>query len=217
MNLFFRDVLLSVRSGGGFGLGVAFYLILVVLVPLAVGPEMSTLGEISHGILWIGALLSCLLTLDRVFALDYEDGSLELLMTSPAPVELVVLNKIVVHWLTSLLPLVIISPVLGVLLGLPIKGFLWVPLSLLIGTPALSAIGVFGAALTLGIKRGGILLSMIVLPFFIPVLIFGSDLSMRGINGMEVKQVLAILAAISLASMSFLIFAAAKVLRINIR
>ena len=217
MSLFLRDLLLSIRSGGGFGLGVAFYLILVVLVPLAVGPEMDTLSEISHGILWIGALLSCLLTLDRVFALDYEDGSLELLITSPAPVEWIVFNKIVVNWITSLLPLVMISPLLGILLGLPVNGFLWVPLSLLIGTPALSAIGVFGAALTIGIKRGGILLSMIVLPFTMPVLVFGSEISYRGIVGMELGSVLAILLAISLGSVSFLVFAAAKVLKINIR
>ena len=216
MSLFLRDFLLSIRSGGGFGLGVAFYLILVVLVPLAVGPEMSTLSEISHGILWIGSLLSCLLTLDRVFALDHEDGSLELLVTSPVPLEYIVFNKIMIHWMTSLLPLVVVSPLLGVLLGLPFSGFFWVPFSLLIGTPALSAIGVFGAALTLGIKRGGILLSMIVLPFFIPVLLFGSELSYRGITGMDTGQIMAMLTAISFASVSLLIFAAAKVLKINI-
>lgn len=217
MNLAMRDIKLAFRSGGGFGLGVAFFMIVVVLVPLAVGPEMKTLSEISHGILWIGALLSCLLTLDRVFAIDLEDGSLDLLATSPLPTEYIIFNKVFVHWVTSLLPLVLASPILGILLGLPIKGFIWVPLSLLVGTPALSAIGVFGAALTLGIKRGAILLSLIILPFYIPTLIFGSELSQRGISGMDIQTVFLILSAISLFSTSLLMFASAYVLRLNLK
>ena len=128
--LLIRDMRLAFRAGGGFGLGLAFFLILAVLVPLGVGPERGTLALIAPGILWVGALLACLLSLDRIFALDYEDGSLDLLATAPVPLEGVVSIKALAHWLTTGVPLVLVSPVLGLLLNLPVPAYGWLLLSL---------------------------------------------------------------------------------------
>ncbi|NBR89206.1 MAG: heme exporter protein CcmB, partial [Rhodobacteraceae bacterium] len=155
-----RDLALAVRAGGGFGLGLAFFLIVVTLVPFGVGPEAGLLSKIAPGILWVGALLACLLSLDRIFALDWEDGSLDLLATAPLPLEGLVSVKALAHWLVTGLPLIIAAPLLGVLLNLPAAGYGPLTLSLALGTPALSVIGTFGAALTVGIKRGGLLLSL---------------------------------------------------------
>ena len=157
--LLLRDLRLAFRSGGGFGLGLAFFLILAVLVPLGVGAEGGTLGRIAPGILWVGALLACLLSLDRIFALDHEDGSLDLLATSPIPLEGVVAVKALAHWLVTGLPLTLLAPGLGVLLNLAPAAYGWLVLSLLLGTPALSMVGTFAAALTVGIRRGGLLLA----------------------------------------------------------
>ena len=140
-----RDLRLAVRAGGGFGLGLAFFLIVSVLVPLAVGPERSQLAAIAPGILWVAALLACLLSLDRMFALDWEDGSLDLLATAPVPLESVALAKGAAHWLTTGLPLTLLAPLLGLFLNLPSAGYTMLVLTLAIGTPALSMIGAFGA------------------------------------------------------------------------
>ncbi len=183
--LLLRDLRLAVRAGGGFGLGLAFFLIVVVLVPLGVGPQAATLSVIAPGILWVAALLACLLSLDRIFALDFEDGSLELLATAPIPLEGVVTVKALAHWLTTGLPLVLVSPVLALLMSLPWAGYGWLVLSLLLGTPALSVIGTFGAALTVGLKRGGLLLSLLVLPLYVPTLIFGAEAVRRGAAGLD--------------------------------
>ena len=172
-----RDLRLAIRAGGGFGLGLAFFLIVVVLVPFGVGPQGTLLSRIAPGILWIGALLACLLSLDRIFALDWEDGSLDLLATAPLPMEGLVSVKALAHWLTTGLPLVLAAPGLGVLLNLPGPGYGWLVLSLALGTPALSVIGTFGAALTVGLKRGGLLLSLLVLPLYVPTLIFGAEVA----------------------------------------
>jgi heme exporter protein B len=212
-----RDLRLALRAGGGFGLGLAFFLILAVLVPLGVGPEPATLAVIAPGILWVGALLACLLSLDRIFALDYEDGSLDLLATAPVPLEAVVSIKALAHWLTTGLPLVLISPVMGLLLFLPGEAYLWLILSLLLGTPALSVIGTFGAALTVGLKRGGLLLSLLVLPLYIPTLVFGAEVVARGAQGLSTATPLALLAGITLGAVALLPFASALVLRINLR
>ena len=142
-----RDLRLALRAGGGFGLGLGFFLILAVLVPLGVGPDPSVLAPIAPGILWLGALLACLLSLDRLFALDHEDGSLDLLATAPIPLEGVVAVKALAHWLTTCLPLALIAPVLGILLNLPGPAYGWLVASLLLGTPALSMIGAFGLSL----------------------------------------------------------------------
>lgn len=215
--LLWRDLILSVRAGGGFGLGLSFFLIVVVLVPFGVGPEVALLSRIAPGILWLGALLACLLSLDRILALDWEDGSLDLLATAPLPMEALVSVKSLAHWLTTGLPLVLAAPVLGVLLDLPQSGYVWVIVSLAIGTPALSVIGTFGAALTVGIKRGGLLLSLLVLPLYVPTLIFGAEVARRGAEGLDTGTPLLMLSGITFGVISLLPFASAAVLRINLR
>ncbi|MGY6549832.1 MAG: heme exporter protein CcmB [Roseinatronobacter sp.] len=215
--LLIRDLRLALRAGGGFGLGLAFFLILAVLVPLGVGPEPATLALIAPGILWVGALLACLLSLDRIFALDFEDGSLDLLATAPVPLEAVVSIKALAHWITTGLPLVLIAPVLGLLLFLPGPAYGWLILSLILGTPALSVIGAFGAALTVGLKRGGLLLSLLVLPMYIPTLVFGAEVVSRGAQGLSPATPLALLAGITAGAVALLPFASALVLRINLR
>nr|WP_216665401.1 heme exporter protein CcmB [Pseudoruegeria sp. HB172150] len=215
--MFLRDLKLAVRAGGGFGLGLAFFLIVTVLVPFGVGPESATLRVIAPGILWVGALLACLLSLDRIFQLDYEDGSLDLLATAPIPLEGVVAVKAAAHWMTTGLPLTLAAPVLGVLLNLDTPGYGWLVLSLAVGTPALSMIGAFGAALTVGLKRGGLLLSLLVLPLYVPTLIFGAEVVRRGAGGMAVETPLVFLGAITLGALALLPFAAAAALRVNLR
>ena len=212
-----RDLILAVRAGGGFGLGMAFFLIVVILVPLGIGPDMEILSKVSVGILWVGALLACVLSLDRIFSLDYDDGTLELLLTSPIPLEAVVTVKAFSHWITTGLPLVVISPILGLLMGLQVSDLKWVFISLLLGTPALSVIGAFGAALTVGIRRGGLLLSLLVLPLYVPTLIFGANVASKGLADISNNSALLILTAVTLAAFSILPFASALVLRINLR
>lgn len=215
--LILRDLRLAVRAGGGFGLGLAFYLIVAVLVPLGVGPDMQVLSLIAPGVLWVGALLSALLSLDRMFALDWEDGTLDLLATSPLPLEMVALAKMLAHWLMSGLPLVVAAPVLGLLLNLAPAAYPWLLASLALGTPALSAIGGFGAALTVGLKRGGLLMSLLVLPMYVPTLVFGALAVVRGAAGMDAVTPLLLVAGISLAALAVLPFASALALRLNLR
>nr|WP_309501445.1 heme exporter protein CcmB [uncultured Roseovarius sp.] len=215
--LLMRDLRLGVRAGGGFGLGLAFFLIVVTLVPFGVGPRPELHASIAPGILWLGALLACLLSLDRILALDWEDGSLDLLATAPLPMEGLVSIKALAHWLTTGLPLVLAAPVLGVLLNLPASGYMPLTLSLLLGTPALSVIGTFGAALTVGIKRGGLLLSLLVLPLYVPVLIFGAEAARRGAEGLGYATPLIMLAGITCGTIALLPFASAAVLRVNLR
>ena len=212
-----RDLRLATRSGGGFGLGLGFFLIVTLLVPFGVGPDTSILARIAPGILWVGALLACLLTLDRIFAVDHEDGSLDLLATAPIPLEGVVIAKATAHWITTGLPLTIAAPVFGLFLNLPGPAYSWLVLTLLLGTPALSVIGAFGAALTVGLKRGGLLLSLLVLPLYVPTLIFGSDAVRRAADGLEPGTPVLLLAGITLGTIAFLPFAAAAALRVNLR
>nr|WP_256500441.1 heme exporter protein CcmB [Limimaricola litoreus] len=212
-----RDLRLAVRAGGGFGLGLAFFLIVVVLVPFGVGPEAAILARIAPGILWVAALLAALLSLDRIFALDHEDGSLPLLATAPLPLEMLALAKAAAHWLTTGLPLVVAAPVLGVLLHLPGQAMPWLLVSLALGTPALSLIGTFGAALTVGLRRGGLLLSLIVLPLYVPVLIFGAEAARRGAEGVPAQTPLLLLAGIGLGCAALLPFATAAALRVTLR
>ncbi len=215
--LVLRDLRLAIRAGGGFGLGLAFFLIVTVLMPFGIGPETGIITAVAPGILWVGALLACLLSLDRIFALDWEDGSLELLATSPLPLEALAGVKALAHWLTTGLPLVAAAPVLAVLLNLPVQGFGWLIASLAVGTPALSAIGTFGAALTVGVKRGGLLLSLLVLPLYVPTLLFGAEVARRGAQGLDALTPLALLAGISLLALAAMPFAAAAALRVNLR
>ncbi|MEQ8294328.1 MAG: heme exporter protein CcmB [Roseovarius sp.] len=215
--LLLRDLRLAMRAGGGFGLGLAFFLIVVTLVPFGVGPQSGLLATIAPGILWLGALLACLLSLDRIFALDWEDGSLDLLATAPLPMEAVVSVKALAHWLTTGLPLVLATPVFGLLLSLPGAGYGPLLVSLLLGTPALSVIGTFGAALTVGLKRGGLLLSLLVLPLYVPTLIFGAEMARRGVDGLDYTTPLLMLAGITCGTIALLPFASAAVLKVNLR
>lgn len=215
--LLLRDLRLAVRAGGGFGLGLAFFLIVVTLVPFGVGPEGAVLSRIASGILWLGALLACLLSLDRIFALDFEDGSLDLLATAPIPLEGVVTMKALAHWITTGLPLVLAAPVFGLLLNLPGPAYVWLVSALALGTPALSVLGTFGAALTVGLKRGGLLLSLLVLPLYVPTLIFGAELVRRGAEGGGTQVPLLMLAGITAATVALVPFASAAAIRVNLR
>ena len=212
-----RDLMLAIRAGGGFGLGLAFFLIVVVLVPFGVGPEADLLTRIAPGMLWVAALLAALLSLDRIFALDFEDGSLPLLMTSPLPLEGVTLVKGVAHWMTTGLPLTLAAPALGFLLNLSPSAYGWLFASLALGTPALTMIGAFGAAVTVGLKRGGLLVSLLVLPLYVPTLIFGAEAVRRGAHGLDASTPMLMLVGITLGCFALLPFAAAAALRVNLR
>lgn len=212
-----RDIQLAVRAGGGFGLALAFFLIVVTLVPFGVGPDSDGLASIAPGVLWIGALLACLLSLDRIFQADFEDGSLDVLATAPLPLEVLAFAKCLAHWVTTGLPLTLAAPVLGFLLNLPDAARSTLLVSLLIGTPALSMIGAFGAALTVGLKRGGLLLSLLVLPLYVPTLIFGAEAVRRAGEGQAANTPLVLLAIITLFSFAVLPFASAAALRVNLR
>ncbi|MEO1556592.1 MAG: heme exporter protein CcmB [Pseudomonadota bacterium] len=215
--LFVRDLTLALRAGGGFGLGLAFFLIVVVLVPFSVGPAPELLARIAPGVLWLNALLACLLSLDRLLAVDFEDGALDLLATSPLPLEGVVAIKAAAHWVTTGLPLVLAAPVLGVLLNLAPAGYGVLVGSLALGTPALSMIGAFGAALTVGIKRGGLLMSLLVLPLYVPTLIFGAEAARRAAQGLDASTPLLFVAGITAGVLALMPFAAGAVLRVNLR
>lgn len=215
--LLLRDIRLAFRAGGGFGLALAFFLIVVVLVPFAVGPQTALLSSIAPGVLWLGALLACLLSLDRIFALDWEDGTLDLLATSPLPFEAVAAIKALAHWLTTCVPLVLAAPLLAVLLNLPGQGIVPLTLSLLLGTPALSLIGAFGGALTVGVRRGGLLLSLLVLPLYVPTLVFGAETARRGADGLDYATPLLLLSGVTCGTIALLPFASAAVLKVNLR
>ncbi|WP_306142039.1 heme exporter protein CcmB [Roseibium sp. MMSF_3412] len=173
MALFKRDLRLSVRIGGSALVGVLFFLAVVTVIPFGVGPDLNLLARIGPAILWIGALLATLLGLDRLFQADREDGTLDLMMMSGRPLELVVLVKCLAHWIATGLPLVVAAPLLGVFLNLDPVSMGAVTATLLVGTPALTLIGAIGASLTVSLRRGGLLLAVLVIPLAIPVLIFG--------------------------------------------
>jgi heme exporter protein B len=178
-----RDMRIAVRIGGGALMGVLFFLTVVTLMPFAIGPDLALLRRIGPAILWIGALLASLLALDRLFAADYEDGSLDLILSSHTPLELALAVKALAHWLTTGLPLTIAAPLLGFLLNLDPMASGAVALTLLAGTPALTFIGLIGAGLTVALRRGGLLLAVLILPLTIPVLIFGVAASNAAIVG----------------------------------
>jgi heme exporter protein B len=209
-----RDIRLAVRGGGGALMGALFFLIVVTMIPFAVGPDLALLQRIGPAVLWIGALLASLLALDRLFAADYDDGSLEHLITGALPLELAVAAKAIAHWLTTALPLVIIAPLLGLLLNIELKAMGAVALTLLAGTPALTFIGLIGAALAVTLRRGGLLLAVLVLPLTVPVLIFGVTAANAAIIGpVPFGPAFTILCALSLASLVIGPFAAAAALR----
>lgn len=212
--LFMRDIRLAVRLGGGAPIGVLFFLIVVTLIPFALGPDLALLRRIGPAILWLGALLASLLALDRLFAADHEDGSLDLILTGRVPLELAVAVKALAHWLTTGLPLVIAVPVLALFLDLEPKAMGAVALTLLVGTPALTFIGTVGAALAVTLRRGGLILAVLVLPLTIPVLIFGVAAANTAIVGpVPFAAPFTILCALTLVSFVIGPFAAAAALR----
>jgi heme exporter protein B len=215
--LLVRDIRLAVRVGGGALMGVLFFLIVVVVVPFALGPDLRLLSRIGPAILWLAALLATLLGLDRLFAMDHEDGSLDLILMGPAPLELAVAVKGVAHWLTTGLPLVVAAPVFGLFLNLDAQAFAAVALTLLAGTPALTFIGLIGAALSVALERGGLLLPVLVLPLTIPVLIFGVAASQAAVADPEAFGTpFSILAALTLISLVVGPFSAAAALRLGL-
>jgi heme exporter protein B len=211
--LLIRDMRLGVRVGGGALMGALFFLIVVVMMPFAIGPDLALLARIGPAILWLGALLASLLALDRLFAIDYDDGSLDLLMMGRLPLELAVAAKATAHWMTTGLPLVVITPLLGLMLNVELRAMGWVALTLLAGTPALTFIGLIGAALSVTLRRGGLLLAVLVLPLTIPVLIFGVAAANAAIAGAPFGPAFTILCALSLGSLVLGPFAAAAALR----
>lgn len=216
-SLLARDLRLALRLGGGGGIGIAFFVLAVVLIPLGVGREAATLARIAGGVLWIAALLAALLSLDRIFQADFEDGSLDQLMLSPLALEQVVLAKGIAHWLTTGLPMTLVAPVLGVMLQLPNSALPVLIFSMALGTPALSMIGAVGAAITVGVRRGGLLLSILVLPLYIPTLMFGARAVELALIELSPWPTLGLLAALTLFSAALAPFAAAAALRINTR
>ncbi len=213
-----RDILLSIREGGTIGIALGFNLIVVTILPLGIGPDQNLLNQIAPGALWVTLLLSLLLSLDRLFLTDYEEGTLELMTHSGIPLELIVVAKALAHWLTVAVPLAIMAPVLGLLMNLSPSQFGILTLSALIGTPALSFLGAIGAALTLGLKRGGLLLPLLILPFFIPTLIFGVSTTTGFLFASgNYESSLALLAAISISAIVLAPFPTAWALRFNLQ
>ena len=209
-----RDLKLATRIGGGGAMGLVFFLSLVTLMPFAVGPDLNLLSRIGAAILWVAAMLATLLGLDRIFQAEEEDGSLDLLMMSPLPLSLIVLAKGLAHWLATGLPLVLVAPLLGLLLALEPIVLGAVTLTLLVGTPALTFLGVVGAALTAGLRRGGLILPILVRPWMVPVLIFGVSASNAALEATTpFIQPLFLLIAASLFAMVAGVIAGAASLR----
>jgi heme exporter protein B len=212
--LVLRDLRLAARIGGSGALGLVFFLMIVTLVPFALGPDLNLLARIGPAILWIAAVLSTLIGLDRLFQADEEDGSLDLLRAAPVPLELLVLAKVIAHWLTTGLPLALAAPAFGLLVALTPTGMAALVATLLVGTPALTFVGAVGAALTATLRRGGLILAILVLPLMIPTLIFGVSAANAALGGtVPFATPFLILAAITLAAAVVGTFAAAAALR----
>ncbi len=211
-----RDLLLAVRRRADVATTLFFFVIVASLFPLGVGPEPKLLRAMAPGIVWVAALLASMLSLERLFAADYADGSLEQLVLAPDPLVLVVIGKVLAHWLVSGLPLVLISPVIALQYGLPAEAIVTRLQALLLGTPLLSLIGAIGAALTVGVRGGGVLISLLVLPLYVPVLIFGAGAVDASTIGMEAAGHLSILGALLLLGMVLAPWATAAALRISL-
>ncbi len=208
-----RDLRLALRQGSDSVMVVTFFVLTVVLFPFGIGPEANILARVAPGVLWVTALLASMLSLDRLFQADYEDGSLELLVLTPTPLELVVVAKVAAHWLTTGLPLLAAAPLLAVLLNLDGQGFAALLVTMLIGTPILSLVGAIGAALVLGARRGGVLVSLLILPLYVPVLIFGVGAIDAAIQGLAMRAHLLILAGILVAALPLAPWATSAALR----
>ncbi len=210
-----RDMRLAVRQGAGLMLALAFFALVVTAVPLGIGPSPRLLASVAPGILWLAFLLASLLTLDRLFQSDYEDGSLELMTLTRLPLAMIVLTKCVAHWLMHALPLLVLAPVLGIAMQMPVEALAMLAASLLVGTPALTLIGALGAALTMGVRRGGLLTVLVVMPLYLPILIFGAGAAAaRGFG--DALALLAYLGAISALAVALAPLAAAAALRAHL-
>lgn len=216
LTLLQRDLLLAIRRRSEMINPLLFFVLVTTLVPLGVGADSKLLQSIAPGIIWIAALLAALLSLESIFRSDFEDGTLEQLLLSAHPVSMLVLAKVVAHWLITGLPLLLVAPLLGVLLGLPTEGMGILLLTLLLGTPVLSLIGAIGVALTVGLRRGGVILSLLVLPLYVPVLIFASNAIDTAMGGFPVGGQLAMLGAMLVLALSLAPLATAAALRMSL-
>jgi heme exporter protein B len=210
-----RDLLLGARSRSDLALPLLFYVMVVTLIPLSVSPDPGTLAELAPGIIWVAALLSTLLSMDRLFRSDFDDGSLDLMLLSPTPMPLLVLAKVCAHWLSTGAPLLLATPLLALFLSLPAQALPVLLASLALGTPVLSLVGAVGVALTVGLPRGGALLALLVLPLYVPVLIFGAGAASAAAAGLPATGQLLMLAAFLALAASLTPFAAAGALRIS--
>jgi heme exporter protein B len=211
-----RDLVLARRQGSATTSVAVFFILTVTLFPLGIGPESALLGTVASGVIWVAALLATMLSLDRLFQSDFEDGSLDVIALSPLPLELVVLAKTLAHWLSTGLLLVVLSPLLGLLMQLDGTAYLTLIAAMALGTPTLSLFGSIGAALTVGVKRGGVLVSLLVIPLYIPVLIFGVGAVDAATDGLTQRPHLLILAALFLFSVVLSPIASAAALRLNL-
>ena len=214
-HLLARDLRLAFRSRHELANPLIFFVLVVTLFPLAVSPGSELLREMAPGVIWVSALLSVLLSLDRLFKQDYEDGSLDQLMLSPNPLVILVLAKVCAHWLLTGLPLVLVAPLLGVFMYVPDEAIGVLMLSLLLGTPVLSLVGAIGVSLTVAVNRGGVLLSLIILPLYIPILIFGANAVDVASDGMSVRGQMLFLGAVLALALSLAPLATAVALRIT--
>ena len=210
-----RDLILAIRHRAEALNPLLFFLVVVSLVPLGLGPRREVLELVAPGVLWIAALLAALLSLERMFRTDFEDGSLELMLVSPHPLPIIVLAKVLAHWLVTGLPLLAAAPLIALLLGLPGRSLAVLLATLALGTPALSAVGAIGVALTVGLRRGGMLLSLLVLPLYIPVLVFAASAVAAAAGGLPATGQLYLLGALAVLSLSLAPVAAAAALRIS--
>ena len=208
-----RDLRLALRNRADTLTVLAFFVLAVVLFPFGVGPEPGILARIAPGVIWVMALLAALLSLDRLFQADYEDGSLDLLLLAPVSLVVTIAMKVAAHWLTTGLPLIVATPILGILMQLPADAYPAIIGAMLLGTPILSLIGAVGAALVLGARRGGVLLSLLVLPLYVPVLIFGVSAVEAAIVGLAVRPHLLILSGLLIAATVLTPLATAAALR----
>lgn len=211
-----RDLLLAIRRQSDVLTTLFFFIIVVSLFPLSVGPEMNMLRVMAPGVVWVAALLASMLSLGRMFSNDYLDGTLEQMLLSPQSLFLLVLGKAFAHWLVTGMPLVLMAPVLGIQYDLPVDALLVLTVSLLLGTPVLSLIGAIGAALTLGLRGGGVLVSLLVLPLYIPVLIFGAGAVEANMSGVNFDAHLSLIGAFLLVSLVFAPWAAASSLKVSL-
>lgn len=213
--LLMRDLTLAMRRRSDMLTTMFFFVIVVTLFPLGIGPELDTLRLIAPGVFWVAALLASMLALERLFAVDYQDGSLEQMLLTPQPLSILVIAKVVAHWLVTGVPLVLLSPLLGLQYDLPAQTLWVLMLTLLLGTPALSLIGAIGAALTLGIRGGGVLVSLLVLPLYIPILIFGAGAVEANVSGLGGEGHLSMLGAMLLLSLLAAPLATSAALRVS--